>query len=174
MKCYSVTGLPAPECSDNALRYKFSWNPRGVLLNTLGTAAYIQNGQIVQIAAGQLMRETRSLDFLPGFALEGFPNRDSSKYAKLYGIENESHTVLRGTLRFQGIIGIYRYSCRWYVQIIYCELWLSRGLKLCPTYGRTEAILCYKISYDEKRMRLTGLDTKKTNYNTEFMHSELI
>ncbi|PNF15025.1 Alpha-aminoadipic semialdehyde synthase, mitochondrial [Cryptotermes secundus] len=95
-------GLPAPECSDNALRYKFSWNPRGVLLNTLGTAAYIQNGQIVQIAGGQLMRETRSLDFLPGFALEGFPNRDSTKYAKLYGIENESHTVLRGTLRFQG------------------------------------------------------------------------
>lgn len=113
LKCYSVTGLPAPECSDNALRYKFSWNPRGVLLNTLGTAAYIQNGQIVQIAGGQLMRETRSLDFLPGFALEGFPNRDSTKYAKLYGIENESHTVLRGTLRFQGKTGICRYSCRW-------------------------------------------------------------
>jgi len=48
------------------------------------------------------MRETQSLDFLPGFALEGFPNRDSTKYAKLYGIANESHTVLRGTLRFRG------------------------------------------------------------------------
>ncbi|XP_021922979.1 alpha-aminoadipic semialdehyde synthase, mitochondrial isoform X2 [Zootermopsis nevadensis] len=96
-------GLPAPECSDNALRYKFSWNPRGVLLNTLSTAKYIQDGQIVEIpGGGQIMKETQSLDFLPGFALEGFPNRDSTKYAKLYGIANESHTVLRGTLRFKG------------------------------------------------------------------------
>lgn len=54
------------------------------------------------------MRETQSLDFLPGFALEGFPNRDSTKYAKLYGIANESHTVLRGTLRFQGNNALYR------------------------------------------------------------------
>jgi alpha-aminoadipic semialdehyde synthase len=104
MKFHFVPGLPAPECSDNALRYKFSWNPRGVLLNTLGTATYIQDGCIVQIpGGGQLMRETQSLDFLPGFALEGFPNRDSTKYAKLYGIVNESHTVLRGTLRFKGV-----------------------------------------------------------------------
>jgi alpha-aminoadipic semialdehyde synthase len=90
------------------LRYKFSWNPRGVLRNTLGTATYIKNRQIVQIAEGELMRETQSLDFLPGFALEGFPNRDSIKYAELYGIANESHTVLRGTLRFQGKTGNYK------------------------------------------------------------------
>jgi len=25
-------GLPAPEASDNALRYKFSWSPKGVLM----------------------------------------------------------------------------------------------------------------------------------------------
>ena len=28
-------GLPAPECSDNPLGYKFSWSPRGALLNML-------------------------------------------------------------------------------------------------------------------------------------------
>ena len=28
-------GLPAPEASDNALGYKFSWSPRGALLNML-------------------------------------------------------------------------------------------------------------------------------------------
>lgn len=27
-------GLPAPECSDNPLRYKFSWSPRSALVNT--------------------------------------------------------------------------------------------------------------------------------------------
>ena len=28
-------GLPAPECSDNPLGYKFSWSSRGVLLALL-------------------------------------------------------------------------------------------------------------------------------------------
>jgi len=27
-------GLPAPECSDNPLRYRFSWSPRGALMNS--------------------------------------------------------------------------------------------------------------------------------------------
>ncbi|GLH05076.1 Alpha-aminoadipic semialdehyde synthase, mitochondrial [Gryllus bimaculatus] len=95
-------GLPAPECSDNALRYKFSWSPRAVLHNTLSSAKYIYDGQTVEIPeGGELMSEVQNLDFLPGFSLEGFPNRDSSKYAQLYGI-TEARTVLRGTLRFQG------------------------------------------------------------------------
>lgn len=47
------------------------------------------------------MSTVRTLDFLPGFALEGFPNRDSTIYRDLYGIPNAT-TVLRGTLRFKG------------------------------------------------------------------------
>ncbi|XP_066996785.2 alpha-aminoadipic semialdehyde synthase, mitochondrial [Anabrus simplex] len=95
-------GLPAPEYSDNALRYKFSWSPRAVLLNTLSSARYVSDGQIVEIAeGGELMSEVNRLNFLPGFSLEGFPNRDSSIYARLYGI-TEARTILRGTLRFQG------------------------------------------------------------------------
>jgi alpha-aminoadipic semialdehyde synthase len=95
-------GLPAPEFSDNPLRYKFSWSPRGALLNTLSSARYLSKGQIVEISAGgELMNTTRSLDFLPGFNLEGFPNRDSTAYAKYYGIE-DALTVLRGTIRYDG------------------------------------------------------------------------
>ncbi|XP_076266070.1 lysine ketoglutarate reductase/saccharopine dehydrogenase isoform X2 [Rhynchophorus ferrugineus] len=95
-------GLPAPEFSDNPLRYKFSWSPRGALLNTVSSARYLSKGQIVEISeGGELMRATKSLDFLPGFNLEGFPNRDSTHYAKLYGIE-DANTVLRGTLRYNG------------------------------------------------------------------------
>lgn len=48
------------------------------------------------------MRTVHDLDFLPGFALEGFPNRDSLQYAQLYGIAGEASTVLRGTLRYRG------------------------------------------------------------------------
>lgn len=47
------------------------------------------------------MRAAKPLDFLPGFNLEGFPNRDSIKYSKVYGIE-EATTVLRGTIRYSG------------------------------------------------------------------------
>ena len=46
------------------------------------------------------MDSVKPLDFLPGFNLEGFPNRDSTKYAKSYGIET-AETVLRGTLRYK-------------------------------------------------------------------------
>lgn len=95
-------GLPAPEFSDNPLRYKFSWSPRGALLNTLSPAKYLQNGDIVTISeGGELMSTTKPLKFLPGFNLEGFPNRDSTIYAKYYGIEDAT-TVLRGTLRYNG------------------------------------------------------------------------
>lgn len=47
------------------------------------------------------MSAVQDLDFLPGFALEGFPNRDSTIYKDLYGL-NTATTVLRGTLRFKG------------------------------------------------------------------------
>ena len=32
---YLLLGLPAPEASDNPLGYKFSWSPRGALMNML-------------------------------------------------------------------------------------------------------------------------------------------
>ncbi|XP_076028110.1 alpha-aminoadipic semialdehyde synthase, mitochondrial [Genypterus blacodes] len=95
-------GLPAPECSENPLRYKFSWSPYGVLLNTISPAIYLKDNQVVSVpAGGSLMEATAQMDFLPGFSLEGFPNRDSTKYAEPYGIQS-AHTLVRGTLRFKG------------------------------------------------------------------------
>lgn len=95
-------GLPAPEFSDSPLRYKFNWFPKGVLMNTLSSARYIKDGKVVDIPGnGGLMDATETLDFMPGFNLEGFPNRDCTQYAKSYGIETAS-TVLRGTLRYKG------------------------------------------------------------------------
>ncbi|XP_054016004.1 alpha-aminoadipic semialdehyde synthase, mitochondrial [Hylaeus anthracinus] len=101
-------GLPAPECSSNPLRYKFSWSPRGVLLNTLASARYYDEQQVVDVpAGGNLMTQVQDLDFLPGFALEGYPNRDSTIYKDFYGI-NSANTVLRGTLRFKGFCNTIR------------------------------------------------------------------
>ncbi|KAM6937642.1 alpha-aminoadipic semialdehyde synthase, mitochondrial [Xenentodon cancila] len=95
-------GLPAPECSDNPLRYKFSWSPYGVLLNTISPAIFLRDGQVVSVpAGGSLMDSATPMDFLPGFNLEGFPNRDSTKYAEPYSIQT-AHSLIRGTLRFKG------------------------------------------------------------------------
>ncbi|CAK9832920.1 Alpha-aminoadipic semialdehyde synthase, mitochondrial [Anthophora retusa] len=101
-------GLPAPECSYNPLRYKFSWSPRGVLLNTLAPARFYRDRQVIEIEPdGGLMSAVQDLDFLPGFALEGFPNRDSTIYRDLYGIHT-ANTVQRGTLRFKGFCNTIR------------------------------------------------------------------
>ncbi|CAG7836147.1 unnamed protein product [Allacma fusca] len=95
-------GLPAPEASHNALRYKFSWSPRCALFNTLNPAKYLKDGEIVEIpAGGALMDAIETRNFLPGLQFEGHPNRDSLMYKKLYGIP-EAATILRGTLRYQG------------------------------------------------------------------------
>lgn len=97
-------GLPAPEFSDNPLRYKFSWSPRNALLNTIGAARYLHKGQLVQIEeGGDLMKAAKVLDFLPGFNLEGFPNRDSTAYGDYYGIP-EAKTILRGTFTIAQVL----------------------------------------------------------------------
>uniref|UniRef100_A0A8C5MT24 Alpha-aminoadipic semialdehyde synthase, mitochondrial n=1 Tax=Leptobrachium leishanense TaxID=445787 RepID=A0A8C5MT24_9ANUR len=95
-------GLPAPEHSDNPLRYKFSWNPLSVLLNTVQPATYLKDGKVVNIAAGGMLLDSVTvMDCFPGLNLEGFPNRDSTKYAEPYGIQS-AHTLMRGTLRYKG------------------------------------------------------------------------
>jgi alpha-aminoadipic semialdehyde synthase len=95
-------GLPAPEFSNNPLRYKFSWSPRTVLANLKNSAKYLKNGTLVDIpAGGWLMQSAMPVDVLPGFNLEGIPNRDSTVFSEKYGLSC-AHTVLRGTLRFTG------------------------------------------------------------------------
>ncbi len=50
---------------------------------------------------GGLLDSAREMDFLPGFNLEGYPNRDATVYENVYGI-NEATTIIRGTLRYKG------------------------------------------------------------------------
>ncbi|KAG8524529.1 Alpha-aminoadipic semialdehyde synthase, mitochondrial, partial [Galemys pyrenaicus] len=95
-------GLPAPEHSDNPLRYKFSWSPVGVLMNIMQSATYLLNGKVVNAAGGiSFLDAVTPMDYFPGLNLEGYPNRDSTKYAEIYGIQS-AHTLLRGTLRYKG------------------------------------------------------------------------
>ncbi|KAJ7432883.1 saccharopine dehydrogenase [Mycena galericulata] len=94
--------LPAPECADNPLGYKFSWSPRGGLLALLNSASFLANGTVTNIAGADLMASAQPCT-IPPFspALEAFPNRDSVPFREFYRI-SEAHTVVRGTLRYAG------------------------------------------------------------------------
>jgi hypothetical protein len=98
-------GLPAPECADNPLGYKFSWNPRGVLTATQNPAKYLRNGKVIEVSATDLLRAARPFDLNPAFNLEVLPNRDSLSYAADYGLQS-AHTLFRGTLRYHGFSSI--------------------------------------------------------------------
>ncbi|XP_022109027.1 alpha-aminoadipic semialdehyde synthase, mitochondrial-like isoform X2 [Acanthaster planci] len=96
-------GLPAPEHSENPLRYKFNWSATASVGAIMRDAKYLQNGEEVFIPPGMLMHESnvQEINFLPGFHLEGYFNRDSTNYVFAYGIPT-AHTVRRGTLRYKG------------------------------------------------------------------------
>ncbi|KAJ5606103.1 hypothetical protein N7510_008884 [Penicillium lagena] len=94
-------GLPAPECSDNPLGYKFSWSSRGVLLALRNAAKIYQDGKLVSIDGPDLMATAKPYFIYPGFAFVGYPNRDSTPFREKYEIP-EAQTVIRGTLRYQG------------------------------------------------------------------------
>lgn len=100
-------GLPAPECADNPLGYKFSWSPRGVLLAAMNDARYRLDGKTIQIKGPELLAAARTRPFKSPLALEGLPNRDSLKYLDLYGLPH-AQTMLRGTLRYEGFSSLMR------------------------------------------------------------------
>ena len=94
-------GLPAPDASNNPLKYKFSWSPRGVLLAARNDAKFYKDGEIVAIPGAELMKSAAlvSIDHLSAFV--GYPNRDSTPYKERYDIP-EAKNILRGSLRYPG------------------------------------------------------------------------
>ncbi|WPG98926.1 Saccharopine dehydrogenase [Acrodontium crateriforme] len=94
-------GLPAPECSDNPLGYKFSWSPRGVLLAARNTGVFYKDGQKTTTPGAQLMSTAKPYPIYPGYAFEAYPNRDSTPFRERYAIP-EAQNLVRGTLRYQG------------------------------------------------------------------------
>ena len=86
---------------ENPWRYKFTWNPRNVVMAGQGTARYRYNGKNKYIPYQQLFRRLTPVH-VPGYGdYEGYANRDSLKYIDTYQLK-EVATLLRGTLRHQG------------------------------------------------------------------------
>jgi saccharopine dehydrogenase (NAD+, L-glutamate forming) len=95
-------GLVAPESDDNLWHYKFTWNPRNVVVAGQGGAAkFIQENKYKYIPYQRLFRRTEFLR-VPEFGMfEGIANRDSLKYREIYGLDGIP-TLYRGTLRRVG------------------------------------------------------------------------
>ena len=99
---YSYTGgLVAPESDDNPWHYKFSWNPRNVVLAGQGTAQFLEDGKLKYIPYRRLFRQYRNVE-IPGMGeWEVYANRDSLMYKEAYGLQN-IRTMFRGTIRHKG------------------------------------------------------------------------
>lgn len=95
-------GLLAPESEQgNPWKYKFTWNPRNVVLAGQGIVKFIQEGRYKYIPYHRLFRRTELID-IPGLGrFEGYANRDSLKYLDVYNLRGIP-TIYRGTLRRPG------------------------------------------------------------------------
>ncbi len=99
-------GLVAPQYDINPWNYKFTWNPRNVVLAGQGTAQFIRNGQYKYIPYQSLYSRIETINVLDLGSFEGYANRDSLGYREAYDLANIP-TIFRGTLRKPG----------------YCEAW---------------------------------------------------
>jgi len=86
---------------DNPWEYKFTWNPRNVVLAGQGEVKFIQEGRYKYIPYNKLFRRTETIH-IPGFGyFDGYANRDSLKYMDVYDLAG-IQTLYRGTLRRPG------------------------------------------------------------------------
>ena len=97
----STGGLIAPEYDNNPWNYKFTWNPRNVVVAGQGVSQYIVNGNYKYLPYHQLFSRVETTT-VPGLGeFEVYPNRDSLKYRETYDLL-DIPTMFRGTMRRPG------------------------------------------------------------------------
>lgn len=94
-------GLVAPESNDNPWGYKFSWNPRNVVVAGQSAAQYISEGKLKFIPPSRIFSQIDTITVDGYGAFDAYANRDSLSYIEPYGLKNIK-TLLRGTLRMPG------------------------------------------------------------------------
>ena len=131
-------GLIAPESLDNPWKYKFTWNPRNVVLEGQGTAQFLENGKLRYIPYQRLFESPRTVDIMGAGTFEMYPNRDSLLYRDVYGLAGVPN-VLRGTLRYQG----------------FCAAW-NALIKIGLTNGHFPLLGSAQITYHEMMDAFAG------------------
>ena len=98
-------GLVAPESDNNPWHYKFTWNPRNVVLAGQGGSATFRMGGLNRVLPPhRLFQEVTPIDVPGAGRFEGYANRDSLAYEQIYGLQG-IETLVRGTLRGDGFCG---------------------------------------------------------------------
>lgn len=122
-------GLITPESNDNPWGYKFTWNPRNVVLAGQGSAQFIENGEYRYIPYNRLFTQIETINITGYGNFDAYANRDSLSYRKSYGLDNVA-TMLRGTLRNSG----------------FCKAW-NAFVKLGITDDSYIVSECNKLTY---------------------------
>lgn len=146
-------GLVAPESDTNPWHYKFTWNPRNVILAGQGTAQYIKEGRLKYLPYHRLFDTYSVVDVQDFGPYEMYPNRDSLLYRKLYNLE-DIPTLVRGTLRHRG----------------YCDAW-NVFVQLGLTDDSFPVIHSDRITY---RQFITAFVDGATEENVEDRLCELL
>jgi saccharopine dehydrogenase (NADP+, L-glutamate forming) len=94
-------GLVAPGSDNNPWNYKFTWNPRNVVLAGQRGARFLHNGKFKYIPYHKLFQRYEIIRILDLGEFEVYPNRDSLTYQEAYGLQDIS-TMFRGTIRRVG------------------------------------------------------------------------
>jgi saccharopine dehydrogenase-like NADP-dependent oxidoreductase len=94
-------GLIAPQFNDNPWKYKFSWNPRNVILAGNGVSTALLDGEIKVIPYHHNFQRPEEILMPDDSAYEAYINRDSLSYQSIYDLEDVK-TMVRGTLRYPG------------------------------------------------------------------------
>ena len=122
-------GLIAPESDDNPWNYKFTWNPRNVVLAGQGTAQYLEEGKFKYVPYNRLFSQYWTVDIQGMGEYDVYANRDSLLYREIYGLQN-TESILRGTIRHVG----------------FCDAW-NALIKLGLTDGTFPLLECQDLTY---------------------------
>lgn len=146
-------GLVAPEYDDNPWHYKFTWNPRNVVLAGTGGAKYLQSGKETEVPYEQLFSNNKKIKVDELNPLAYYPNRDSLRYVELYDIP-EVKTFMRATLRHPAF-------CKGWDALI--QLGLTTQDDNITTQGKTYAAWVKQKMGNNNNVALPDLVAKKLN-----------
>jgi saccharopine dehydrogenase (NAD+, L-glutamate forming) len=156
-------GLIAPESDNNKWNYKFTWNPRNVVLAGQGIPAkYIENNKYKYIPYNRLFQNTEKIKIEKYGQFEVYPNRDSLKYREIYSLNNIK-TMIRGTIRKVG------FSESWNM---FVKLGLTNdNFKISNSENMSfkEYVNCFlpyddKLSIEEKLQRVLSISKGDENW----------
>ncbi len=97
----STGGLVAPGFENNPWQYKFTWNPRNVVLAGGEGARFLHNGKFKYIPHHKVFSRFEIIKVPELGTFEVYGNRDSLTYRETYGLHN-LETMFRGTIRRPG------------------------------------------------------------------------